>query len=197
METPATPGSSIGQRQPSLAGMSEEQLSAVNAGLPENRRSIQTIRGNNVGWFNPQHEREFGTLGESMRGIPGEPTYESNARTKMLQDTLTSHENVARITGGLHNQGLADERKWAKEQLIEKQTATNSAKEALEAVEGGGSKTATPGGVQSSSPPKYQTEEEKAGWDEMLAQMDRKRKEEERYRLAQLGGVQRFGLEDY
>ena len=154
METPgqnlpgtASPGSSIGQRQPSLAGMNDEQLSSVNAGLPDDRRSIQTIRGNNVGWFNPQQEREFATLGESMRGIPGGPTYESEQAYKM-----STEKNKALIDA--HVAGEEAKSRGSLAELNRAAELANTtgkslpAKGVLDKVEGGANKAAVPGGAQ-------------------------------------------------
>jgi hypothetical protein len=197
-ETPgmATPGSSIGGSQPSLAGMDKDQMIAFNDTMPAATRSIHAIRGNTESWFNPQQSREFATLGESLRGQPGEATYATQQAERIATDKNTALKDATRIEQTLKNQGLADERSWTEKQLTDKQAADNLAKKALEAVEGSGSKTATPG-AQPSSPPKYQTKEEKDAWEEMLSQMEMKRKEEEKDRQAKLGGVQRFGLEDY
>jgi hypothetical protein len=90
--------------QPSLAGMNQDQMKAVNEALPESTRSIQTIRGNKEGWYNPQQSREFATLGESMRGQPGEATYDSNQKMAALREHNTTLENVQK----LQNQGKID-----------------------------------------------------------------------------------------
>lgn len=182
----AIPGRSIGQKQPSLTGMNEEQLSSLNAGMPADKRSIQTIRGNTVGWFNPQQEREFGTLGESMRGIPGEPTYESNLKKQMSDDMMQTHRDVATITGNLRNQGSMAELNRAAE-LAGEVGKPKSAADVLAAVEGGGPPGITtrpgtaPNGPESWKPPL--SKEDQEGYDTLLSQLDkekeRKRKEQE------------------
>ena len=181
----ATPGSSIGKKQPSLAGMSEEQLSSVNAGLPESKRAIQTIRGNTVGWFNPQQEREFGTLGESMRGMPGEPTYESGLKKQMSDDLMQTHKEVARITGTLKNEGSMAELNRAAE-LAGETGKPKSAADVLAAVEGSGPPGTTRPGTVPNGPEPWKSplsKEDQEGYEQMLSQLEkekeRKRKEQE------------------
>ena len=189
----ATPGSSAGVRQPSLTGMDQDKLQELNAALPESRRSIQTIRGNTEGWFNPQQAREFATLGESMRGQPGEPTYESALKERLVKDKLTSDENVQRIK----NEGDMNQLNRAAE--LAKEEKPKSAADALKDIEGGGSSgtVATPGRAASDGAPRpYIPEEERAALESITENLRRKQKEEEEYRLSLLGGQDGF-VEDY
>jgi hypothetical protein len=129
------------QPQPSLAGMNIDQMKAVNEALPETTRSIQTIRGNKEGWYNPQQSREFATLGESMRGQPGEASYNSIQVERMNREKLASAEREQQIAGELKNQGLADERAWSERMGADFNKGTVDPAKVLANVEGSGGPT--------------------------------------------------------
>lgn len=204
METPgmAMPGSSIGGSQPSLAGMDKDQMIAFNETMPASTRSIHAIRGSGPGsesWFNPQQSREFATIGESLRGQPGEATYDSTQKERMGTDRNTALIEATRVENTLKNQGAMDQLNRADE--LTKQEKPKSAAEVLAETEGR-NKSSEAASVNANaglptSPEKYKTPGEQEAWDEILAQMEMKKKEEEKHRQQLLGGVQRFGLEDY
>jgi hypothetical protein len=133
----ATPSGSTQQPQAALTGMNQDQMRAVNDAMPETSRSIQTIRGNTEGWYNPQQSREFATLGESMRGEPGEATYQSRQVERMGEARNAAGVEATRVENTLKNQGAMDQLAETRKILGEQGTGAKSAKDALAAVEGG------------------------------------------------------------
>jgi hypothetical protein len=127
--------------QPSLAGMNIDQMKAVNEALPESTRSIHTLRGNKEGWYNPQQSREFATLGESMRGQPGEVTYESMQKERIATDLAQAHRDAARITGELGNERSRNELAWSERMEAGSGKGTVDPAKVLANVEGPGGPT--------------------------------------------------------
>jgi hypothetical protein len=137
----ARPSISSQQPQPSLAGMNIDQMKAVNEALPESTRSIHTLRGNKEGWYNPQQSREFATLGESMRGQPGEVTYESMQKERIATDLAQAHRDAARITGELGNERSRNELAWSERMEAGSGKGTVDPAKVLANVEGPGGPT--------------------------------------------------------
>jgi len=148
----ASPGTSIGGPVPSLAGMDKDQMLAFNESMPEARRSIHAIRGNAESWFNPQQSREFATLGESLRGQPGEATYATQQAERIATDKNTALKDATTIEQTLKNQGAMDQLTETMKILAEEGPG-KSAKDVLAVVEGGANKPATPGGLTPAKDP--------------------------------------------